>query len=278
MPRVRVRAGWATRRYDSLPSADCACPDETTPCTDLLYQPTRVLRNRQLWPVNLCDDAFLRESTERWFSRTALLTGTLGYPGDGSVTWGLERLAEAWPLPIGRQAINLRGAMFGGDSAAYMASVRMAPFEGREEAMWAIRITASGSVLDLFGLIDRSAYSTLPQEEGPFSMGGLRYILRGSDTSLVEIVRAAERWWSDFRGLSVQGRPPNSGAWTDADEFKDALRTAITALRKQGRVATQQEVTSYFCTQPGFPACNDRQLRRWMARYGVVWQDFLTSA
>ncbi len=84
-------------------------------------------------------------------------------------------------------------------------------------------------------------------------MGGLRYILRGSDTSLVEIVRAAERWWSDFRGLRVQGRPPNSGAWADADEFKDALRTAISDLREQGRVATQQEVTAYFCTHPGYP-------------------------
>ena len=258
--------------------ADCACPAGATPCTDLLYQASRVLRDRQLWPVNLCDDAFLRESTRIWFSRTALLTGSLGYLDEGSGTWALERMADTWPLPIGREAINLNAAMFGGDTAAYMASVRMASFEGREEAMWAIRVTASGSTLDLFGLADRSADAAPPQEGDPVSMGGLRYILRGSDTSLVEILRAAERWWSDFRGLRVQGRPPNSGAWADADEFKDALRTAITALREQGRVATQQEVTTYFCTRPGFPGCNDRQLRRWLARYGVIWQDFLTSA
>jgi hypothetical protein len=261
-----------------LLSVDCMCPAGATPCIDLLYQPARVLRNRQLWPVNLCYDVFLKESTHRWFSRTALLTESLGYPGDGSATWALERMADTWPLPIGRQAINLRGVMFGGDTAAYMASVRMASFEDREEAMWAIRVTASGSTLDLFGLADRSAGAKPPEEDGPVSMGGLRYILRGSDTSLVELVRAAERWWANFRGESVQGRPPNSGAWADADEFKDALRTAITALRKQGRVATQEEVTSYFCTQPGFPRCNDRQLRRWIARYGVIWQDFLTSA
>jgi hypothetical protein len=261
-----------------LLSADCACPAGATPCTDLLYQPARVLRNRQLWPVSLCDDAFLRESTHRWFSRTALLTGSLGYPGDSSGTWALERVADTWPLPIGRQAINLHGAMFEGDTEAYMASVRMASFEGREEAMWAIRVTTSGSTLDLFGLADRSADTAPPREENPIAMGGLRYILRGADTSLVDLVRAAERWWSDFRGLRVQGRPPNSGAWADANEFKDALRTAITALRKQGRVATQEEVTTYFCTRPGFPRCNDRQLRRWLARYGVIWQDFLTSA
>ncbi len=187
-------------------------------------------------------------------------------------------MAETWPLPIGRDAINLRATMFRGDETAYIAAVRMALFEGREEAMWAIRATASGSTLDLFGLVDRSADAAPAREDDPVSMGGLRYILRGSDTSLVEIVRAAERWWSDFRGLRVQGRPPNSGAWADADEFKDALRTAIIALRKEGRVATQQEVTTYFCTHPGFPGCNDRQLRRWLARYGVIWQDFLTSA
>ncbi len=98
------------------------------------------------------------------------------------------------------------------------------------------------------------------------------------DTSLMDIVRAAGRWWADFRGESIQGRPPNSGAWADPDEFRNALRTAITALRKQGRVATQHEVAMYFCTYRGFPGCNDRQLRRWLARYGVDWQDFLTSA
>ena len=259
-------------------SADCTCPAGATPCTDLLYQPARVLRNRPLWPANLCYDAFLRESTQRWYARTALLTGSLGHLGEGPGTWALERIAETWPLPVGREAINLRAAMFNGDEAAYMASLRMASFEGQEEAMWVIRVTVSGSTLDLFGLADRSADATLTKEDGPVSMGGLRYILRGSDTSLVEIVRAAERWWSDFRGLRVQGRPPNSGAWADADEFKDALRTAITDLRREGRVATQQEVTTYFCTHPGFPGCNDRQLRRWLARYGVIWQDFLTSA
>jgi len=187
-------------------------------------------------------------------------------------------MAETWPLPIGREAINLRTTMFGGDETAYMAAVRMASFEGREEAMWAIRATASGSTLDLFGLADRSADAAPAREDAPVSMGDLRYILRGSNTSLVEIVRAAERWWFDFRGLRVQGRPPNSGAWVDADEFKEALRIAITALRNEGRVATQEEVATYFCSYSGFPGCNDRQLRRWLARYGVVWQDFLTSA
>ena len=111
-------------------SAKCTCPVGATPCTDLLYQASRVLRNRQLWPVNLCDDAFLRESTRIWFSRTALLTGSLGHLDNGSATWALERMTDTWPLPIGREAINLRGAMFEGDTAAYMASVRMASFEG----------------------------------------------------------------------------------------------------------------------------------------------------
>ncbi len=242
-------------------SPDCTCPAGATSCTDLLYQPVRVLRNRQLWPVSLCYDASLRESTQRWYSRVALLTGALGYLGESSGKWALERMAESWPLPVGRQAISLRAAMFRGDETAYLAALRMASFEGREEALWAIRVTLSGSTLDLFGLADRSADATLTDEDGPVSMCGLRYILRGSDTFLVEIVRAAERWWSDFRGLKVQGRPPNSGAWADADEFKDALRSAITDLRKQGRVATQQEATTYFCIQPGFPGCDDRQLR-----------------
>lgn len=174
-------------------STDCACPVGATPCTDLLYQPARVLRNQRLWPINLCYDAFLQESTRRWYSRTALVAGSLRYIGESSGTWALERMAETWPLPIGREAINLRTTMFGGDETAYMAAVRMASFEGREEAMWAIRATASGSTLDLFGLADRSADAAPAREDAPVSMGDLRYILRGSHTSLVEIVHATER-------------------------------------------------------------------------------------
>ena len=175
-------------------SADCTCPPGATPCTDLLYQPARVLRNRPLWPANLCYDAFLRESTQRWYEQTALLTGSFGHLGESSGTWALERLAETWPLPIGRQAINLRAAMFKGDEAAYVGLPEDASFEGREEAMWAIRITVSGSSLDVFGLADRSADAMLRlRKMVPFGSGGLRFILRGSNTSLVEMVRAAER-------------------------------------------------------------------------------------
>jgi hypothetical protein len=261
-----------------LLSADCVCPAGATPCTDLLYQPAKVLRERQLWPSSLCHDAFLRESTRSWYSRIALLTGWHQYLSEGDGTWALTEMSETWPLPIGREAINQCAAMFEGDIAAYMTSMRLASIDGHEEAMWAIRVTASGSTLDLFGLADRSKDTSGFEEAGLVSMGGLRYIMRGSDTFLMEIVRAAGRWWADFRGESIQGRPPNSGAWADPDEFKDALRTAITALRKQGRVATQHEVAMYFCSYPGFPGCNDRQLRRWLARYGVDWQDFLTSA
>ena len=109
-------------------SADCACPTGATPCTDLLYQPARVLRNQRLWPANLCYDAFLRESTQRCYARTALLTESLGHLGEGPGTWALERIAETWPLPIGREAINLRAAMFLGQAAASTTAGMSRPF------------------------------------------------------------------------------------------------------------------------------------------------------
>src|SRR5829696_2727303 len=163
----------------------------------VIPQPTKVLRERQLWPSSLCHDAFLRESTRSWYLRIALLTGWHQYLSEGDGTWALTEMSETWPLPIGREAINRRAAMFEGDVAAYMTSMRLASFEGHEEAMWAIRVTASGSTLHMFGLAERTRGANDHDEGDSVLMGGLRYILRGRDASLMETVRAAERWWAD---------------------------------------------------------------------------------
>ncbi len=255
---------------------DCTCPPELPSCVDLLNMPATVLKNKNLWPSNLCYEAFLRQSTRRWFVSTALVGGWEAELESGDEP-GLNQLIDVWPLPIGAQALDQHVQIFEGDVRAYTSARRWAVFEEHEEAMWVLRIKVRENALDLFGLAEYASPKGTQVEEPTVVPGELRYAFRGKDTSMLEVVRAAERWWSNFRGLPVQGRPAGSGAWKDADELTDAVCSAIFALRKQGRAATQQEVAAYFCGHTGFPGCDARQLRRWLARYDVAWQDLSTS-
>lgn len=234
--------------------------------------PARVLKNKDLWPSSLCHDAFLLGSTKRWFNETALLSGWESKL-EGASSHDLELLSDIWPLPVGKQALNRRASVFEGNVGAYMAARRLAAFDGSEEAMWVLRVKASGDTLDLFGLAEDVLPVTVAKDDASVFPGKLKFVLRGTDTSLLDIVRAADRWWSEFRGRPVRGRPAGSGAWEDAGQLKEAIRTAIRALQKQGRAATQHEVAAYFCDHTGFPRCDARQLRRWLTRYDLNWQE-----
>lgn len=114
---------------------------------------------------------------------------------------------------------------------------------------------AGKNTLDLFGLAER----------GPsgLSTGDVVYALRGHDTSLVDSVRQAQRWWAKFRGLSVErGRPLDSGVWSSRDEFVCAVQKII----KEKPKATQEEVANVL-------GCDDRQLRRWIERFELTWPE-----
>ena len=138
----------------------------------------------------------------------------------------------------------------------------MVPFEEREEALWAIRITAGDGTLDLFGL----GMPFRQGEERVYKMGELRYDLQGHGTSLFNLVARAERWWAKFRGKKITGRPRGSGTWASADELRKALNTAVRTLRAEGRKVTQESVADHWWT-------DDRTLRKWMNHFGVRWED-----
>lgn len=252
--------------------SDCVCPANQPSCVDLLHMPARVLKNKDLWPSSLCHDVFLLSSTKRWFDETALLGGWEAQL-ESAHSFELELLSDMWPLPVGKQALNRRVSIFNGNVGAYMSARRLAVFDGLEEAMWVLRVKVSGNTLDLFGLAEDTSGVSVDRDDLSVYPGKLKYVLKGTDTSLLDIVRAADRWWSTFRGQPVQGRPAGSGTWEDVEQLKEAIRTAVRALHKQGRAATQQEVAAYFCDHTGLPRCDARQLRRWLTRYDLNWQE-----
>ena len=270
--REQLRQNYEREQRKGLPQ-HLACPQDSPACTDLLYDPAGVLSNRERWPTHLCGGPFLRESTERWIHRSGIIMAA------GFDTWASEH-----PLPVGRESVK-RLRTFDEDSsgrlvekppanAAHLQNV--VPLDGEEKALWALRIEKEGCVLDLFGLAE---YQTKEhREKGKATMGELAYVMRGREESLRDFLQAARRWWSRFRGLPIGGRPVNTGMWTSGDEFKEALQTAIRGLRSQRRKVTQEEVAAFFADRPGFPVCDDSQLRRWLRQYGLSWKDLLRES
>lgn len=109
--------------------------EKTPPCTDLLSDPKSVLENKERWPGHLCYAAFQRQSTELWAAKSV-----------GVVTQvATKRWMGTHPLPIGREAVMYEGRFLGdsgeeGNLNGLEELFNIVPFDGREEAIWALRI------------------------------------------------------------------------------------------------------------------------------------------
>lgn len=229
----------------------------TPPCTDLITEPREVLSNKERWPIHLCGFQFLDQSTRSWAEAQPFV----------DVSVNVLRWAYMHPLPIGRQALTAREEV--DDPWEWSDVLNVLPFDEHEVAMWALRVREGGSlagrgVLDLFGLAEYP--SDRHKELDSPTAGDLVYVLRGRDTSLVDLVQYAKKWWSFYRGRLLRGRPRGSGTWRDADEFKSAVHKAVETLREHGRKVTQESVAQSL-------PCDDRVLRWWIKRYGLNWND-----
>jgi hypothetical protein len=108
-------------------------------CTSLLYDPAAMLSARQRWPKHLCYSDFMERSIERWiFQAVPQIT-------PANTLW-----AECYPLPIGEAAARRRYTQRGQICDAELIGIL--PFEGAEEAYWALRVATNRSVLDMCGL------------------------------------------------------------------------------------------------------------------------------
>lgn len=124
---------------------DPRCTGKGPPCAGLLDDFATVLEDRGRWPTHLCYD-ILRWSVETWALGTKLDTG----PGGAVSQW-----QGAWPLPIGRQALEDELLVRYEEDRDQLWN--LVPFDSEEEAIWAVRIEKGTAVLDLFGL---AAYQT----------------------------------------------------------------------------------------------------------------------
>jgi len=232
----------------------------TLPCTDLISAAEAVLRNKERWPTHLCEAEFMSQSTGLWAEAQPFVVDSVN----------VHRWASMYPLPIGQWALMEYQEI--NDVLEWSEVLHVLPFEGDEEAMWALRVERTEGtvvhVLDLFGLAE---YPTEWHQAYEVPVAGeLAFSVRGKGRSLIEILESAERWWGQFRGLTFRGRPPGSGTWASCEEFEDALRQAVTKVRSEGGKVTQESVALHLYT-------DDRQLRDWMKRFKVEWAEVRNS-
>jgi hypothetical protein len=257
--------GSVSEEYPPLRSEACPRPH----CTELLKNPAGVLAQRQRWPNHVCYENFLTASTQFWASEKSGM-GRLGTL-ENSLLW---RWLSWWPLPIGRKSLerahietspNLPARSL--QAQDFILASNMMPFEEREEAIWALRVERGSAALDLFGLANyRTEEGGLNRHAPTITAGGLAYVLRGQDTSLIDLVHAAKRWWAEFQGLTFRGRPPGSGEWQSREYFEAELRRAASEIRSEGSKITQESVAAHLNT-------SSRLIRHWLFEYNIRWPD-----
>jgi hypothetical protein len=184
-------------------------------CTDLIYAPEEALRDPKRRPGHVCGEEFLRQSTELWAqAQLADVDSVHAY-----------RWASMYPLPIGRLALEMNPDVT--DPSEWAEVFGVLPFEGSEKAAWAVHVEQGGdetwSTLDLFGLEEM-------QDMGFPVAGPLAHRSFGTDTSLVDVLTAAETWWGKFRGISLPHRPKGTGTWDNLEDFCAAYRQAKSQL------------------------------------------------
>ena len=172
-----------------------------------------------------------------------------------------------YPLPIGKRALMIHPEM--GDMTAWSEVFDVLPFEEYEQAMWALRIEdiwrpAGMGAHDIFGLV---SYPTDLHRELRIPVAGdLAYVVRGKGRRMLELLDAAEKWWVQFRGLTLRGRPKGTGTWKNREHFLSAAKAAVSELRAEGEKITQETVAARLPT-------SDRMLRKWRADFDVSWQE-----
>jgi hypothetical protein len=230
--------------------------DDSRPCTGLLADPTAVLMDKARWPLHLCEPQFTSQSTALW-----ALAQPFAADGLNNQRW-----AAMWPLPIGRRALMIRPEM--ADVSAWTSVFGVLPFEEYEQAMWALRIRyrekVSVHTLDLFGLAEYP--DEMHQRLAIPVAGKLAFVVRGHGRRPIDLLDAAERWWAEFRGLTLRGRPKGTGTWSTRDDYLAALREAKLMTRSNGDKTTLENVAAHFS-----PPTTARQLRAWNSLHTVNW-------
>ncbi len=226
------------------------------PCWPLLFDPEGVLLNKNLRPRHICYTV-MTTSIELWRKRKG-----------GVISWIPDE-----PFPVGRKAWlerleyykGWRGGVFSNEHLAEPAL--WMPFEGQEYAY--LILSAPG--VELFGLTtcDDDRYCRLDKAA---------FRLTGTAPTIPPVVDAFRRWWAQFQGKPVTGRPRGSDLFGGSQQdFLQVVGAAVHALRVRGKRPSQEAVADYLDAND-LPGCSERLLRRKLREYGFTsWQDLLDA-
>lgn len=203
------------------------CPYDPS-CAALLNEPLAVFADASRWPTHLCFNT-MELSVEQWKAAAILQTA-----------WGCS-LAGSIPTPVGRRAVLTDAHSLGWHDETLSAALQGAPFAGDECALLVVRCEIAGTTVAFFGL-SRPGIAHGTEEVGAVVCGPCRFTAVG-DNPTCEAVRAfigrARRWWAQFEGRPVTGRP--SGSTVSAED----LHRAVAAIRDAGWRPTQESVAEY---------------------------------
>jgi hypothetical protein len=211
------------------------------------------------WPLHLCEPEFTSQSTARWALSQLFASDNLK-----NLRW-----AAMWPLPIGKRALMENAEV--ADTPSWTEVAGVLPFMEYEQAMGAARVQyreqASVHTLDLFGLAEYP--DELHKELASPVAGKLAFVVRAHGRRTIDLLNAAEGWWSQFRGQALPGRPKGSGTWANRKELEDWLRATVATLRSKGAKPTQENVAALLPT-------NARQLRSWLSDHRISWKEIVS--
>jgi len=197
----------------------------------------------------------MQRSIEVWVSQAV-----------GQITPAIKLWAECYPLPIG---VGAARHLYTEQDQSYPDELtELLPFQGTEEAYWALRVSENRAVLDMFGLKGWAPPADHAEEYLWF--GALAYSLRGrDDTSLMSLVENGTTWWRDFSSERVQGRPRGSGRWQSREHLEREVIWAGRKLLADGRKVKQEAVAVLLD-----PTDTDgRKLRSSLKREHLKWPD-----
>ncbi len=160
----------------------------------------------------------MQRSIEVWISQAV-----------GRITPAIKLWAECYPLPVGKVAARRLYIERGQNYPDVLSG--LLPFEGAEEAYWALRVAKDQAVLDFYGekykvILDmfglKGPASLEDRARDGLWVGAFAYSLRGrDDTSLLQLVQDAHAWWHNLSVDTIQGRPRGSGTtWGTPEEFE----------------------------------------------------------
>jgi hypothetical protein len=222
---------------------------KTPPCTDLISEPAEVLRNRDRWPIHICEEEFTRQSTELWSEAQSFRVDSVN----------IHRWAAMFPLPIGRRALMIHPDVK--DLSEWSEVFDVLPFEEYERAVWALRVEhrtfPTVHTLDLFGLAEYSTENVA---------GPLAFSVRGKSRFLIDVLYAADRWWAQFKGLTLRGRPKGTGTWASPEHFQDDLDQTLAEMRSREEKITQESVSEHL-------GIHKKTLVRWLQICGRNWSE-----